>query len=132
MKRLTEATMSTPTELLDKVTRLKLILIQRATGGIEALTEFVQIRRELMAEPSIKGKLPGFLKYCTDLGEFWAHIKEKFSTYRERRAYIRDQFLPVITMLEGGAKTPSDPAISEALSKVDSEHVREAWQKALE
>jgi len=124
--------MNTPAELLEKVTRLKLILIQRATGGTEALTEFVQLRRELMAEPSIKGKLPGFLKYCTDLGEFWAHIKEKFSKYAERRAYLRDEFLPVITMLEGGAQTPSDPAISEALSKVDSEHIREAWQKALE
>lgn len=119
-------------DLLEKVERLKLILVQRATGGIEETSEFPKLRRELLAEPSIKGRLPGFLKYCTNLGEFWGHIKEKFSTYQARRDYLRDQFLPVITMLENGATTPSDSSISAALSKVDSEHVREAWQKALE
>jgi hypothetical protein len=124
--------MTDPHELLEKVERLKLILVQRATGGIEETSEYPKLRRELLAEPSIKGKLPGFLKYCTTLGEFWAHIKEKFSRYQERRDYLRDEFLSVITMLEGGSATPSDPAVSAALSTVDSEHVRDTWQKALE
>jgi hypothetical protein len=119
-------------DLLEKVERLKLILVQRATGEIEETSDYAKLRRELLAEPGIKGKLPGFLKFCTTLGEFWGHIQEKFRRYQERRVYLRDAFLPVIKMLEGGSATPSDPTISAALFKADSEHVREAWQKALE
>lgn len=124
--------MNNTNELLEKVERIKLILVQSATGGADQTDAFVKLRRELLNEPSIKSKLPGFLKFCTNLGEFWGHIKEKFSTYQARRDYLRDEFLPVLTLLEGGLGTPSDSTITETLAKVDSEHVREAWQKALE
>src|SRR5262249_34113349 len=110
--------MGDPHELLEKVERLKLILVQRATGELGDTTDYAKLRRELLGEATLKGKLPGFLKYCTTLGEFWAHIKEKFGRYQERRDFLRDEFLPVITMLEGGSATPSDSAISAALAKV--------------
>ena len=121
------ATVSNSNELLEKVERLKLILVQRATGGTDQTDVFVKLRRELLNDPSIKTKLPGFLKFCTNLGEFWGHIKEKFSTYQARRDFLRDEFLPVLTFLESGTGTPSDSTITAALDKVDSEHVREAW-----
>jgi hypothetical protein len=124
--------MTNPRELLEKVQRLKLILIEQATGGLADTSDYAKLREELLAEPSLKGKLPGFLKFCTNLGEFWSHIKEKFGRYQPRRDYLRAEFLPAITMLEAGTVAPSDPTISAALCKVDSEHVREAWQKALE
>ena len=96
-------------DLLEKVEGLKLILVQRATGGIEMTTEYTKLRRELLAEPSIKGKPPSFLKFCTTLGEFWAQIKEKFGRYQKRRDYLRDDFLPVITMLEWKSARKRDP-----------------------
>jgi len=65
------AAMEESRELLEKVERLKLILVQRATGGGQETSEFTRLRRDLLAQPSIKGKFPGFLKYCTNLGEFW-------------------------------------------------------------
>jgi hypothetical protein len=86
----------------------------------------------LLNEPSIKVKLPSFLRICSNLSEFWGHIKPKFGSYQERRDYLRDEFLPVITLLENTPGTPSDPTVTAALNKVDSEHVREAWHKALE
>jgi hypothetical protein len=124
--------MSNPNELLEKVERLKLILVQRATGGIDQTDAFVKVRRELLNEPITKAKMPGFLKFCTNLDEFWGHIKEKFSRYQERRDYLRDEFLPVIRMLESRTSTPSDPTTSAILANVDSDHVHEAWHKALE
>ncbi len=124
--------MTDPKELLEKIERLKLIFVQRATGGNEDTGDYFLIRRELLAEPSLNGKLPSFLKYCTNLGEFWGHIKEKFSSYQERRNHLKNEFLPVILMLENGPVAPSDSGNSSALSKVDSEHVRATWQKALD
>ena len=124
--------MSAPNELLEKVERLKMILLQRATGGAEHPDEFIRLRRELVNDAMVKTKLPRFLKVCSNLGEFWSHIKGKFPSYQERRDYLRDEFLPVLTLLESGPGTPSDSTITAALTKVDSEHVRDAWQKALE
>jgi hypothetical protein len=120
------------TELLDKVERLKLILVQRATGTVGDNGDYGKLRRELLAHPRLKGKLPGFLVYCTTLSEFWGHIKEKFATYQQRRNYLRDEFLPAISMLEGSTAHPSDVTATAILATVDSEHVREAWQKALD
>lgn len=118
-------------ELLEKIQRLKLVLVHRATGGGDTV-EYAHLRHELFKEPRIRDKLPGFLKYCTNSGEFWAHIKEKFPSYQERRTYIRDEFRPVIEVLESQSNAPADPAVSAALQKIDSEHVHEAWRKALE
>jgi hypothetical protein len=123
--------MSDASDLLEKVERLKLILIQRATGGPDQSDDFTKLRRELLNETTVKAKLPGFLRFCTNLGEFWGHIKGMFGTYQERRDFLRDEFLPVLTFLEGTG-TPSDSTITAALSKVDSGHVQDAWQKALE
>lgn len=122
--------MSDTSGLLEKIERLKLILNQRATGGPDQSEDFAKLRRELLREPAVKTKLPGFLKFCTNLDEFWGHIKEKFSTYQQRRDFLRDEFLPALTVLEG-TDTPSDSTITAALFKVDSEHVQDAWQKAL-
>jgi hypothetical protein len=129
--RWVETSMADYNELLERVERLKMFLVQHATGSREDDSEYVKLRRSLLAEPAIRGKLPSFLRYCTNLGEFWGHIKEKFGTYQERRNYLRDEFLLTITMLESGL-TPSDPSTSAALSNVDSDHVRDAWQKALD
>ena len=124
--------MSTSSELVEKLERLKMILVQRATGGEDHSDEYFDLRRELINEPAIKAKLPRFLKMCSNLGEFWSYIKGKFPSYQERRDYLRDEFFPVITMLEMGTLAPADSTISDALSQVDSEHVHEAWRKALD
>ncbi|MBL8822281.1 MAG: abortive infection family protein [Planctomycetia bacterium] len=122
----------TTTDLLQKIERLKLILVQRATGEGEQPEEYVKLRRELLNESKAKDKLPGFLSFCTTMAEFWSHIKGSFPSYQERRDYLRDQFFPVINKLESESTSPADQAITSVLTKVDSEHVREAWQKALE
>jgi hypothetical protein len=76
--------------------------------------------------------LPTFIRSCRDLDEFWGFIKPKFSTYAERRDYLRQEFDPTLSMLEAESVAPADSIVSAALSIVGSEYVQEAWQKALE
>src|SRR5262249_6449853 len=94
--------------------------------------EFVMLRRELLRDKRIGSKLPTFLKTCGTEHEFWAFIKGKFERYWERRDYLRDQFDPVLKMLEARSGAPGDQGVSEVLAAIDSAHVRDAWHKALE
>jgi hypothetical protein len=64
--------------------------------------------------------------------EFWSFIKPKFGTYAERREYLRNEFDPLLTMLESESRTPSDAAITATVQAVSSSYIQEAWHKALE
>jgi len=118
--------------LINSVELLKLLLVSRATGGIGDDNEYKCLRRELTASPRIAKILPRCVHVCRDLSEFWDFIKPKFGTYAERREYLRDEFDPLLTMLETEFRTPSDAAISATVQAVSSAFVQEAWQKALE
>lgn len=120
--------------LIINVETLKKILVARATGSSANNTEDIEyksLRHELLQNQRIGSKLPEFLRKCRELSEFWNFIKNKFSTYAERREYLREQFDPVLTFLEMASEMPSDTEISCRLARVDSEHIHEAWQKAL-
>jgi hypothetical protein len=121
-------------ELLTKVETLQNILVSRATGGAGQTDEpdYRLLRQDLTAIPSLAATLPRFVHTCRDLFQFWSFIKPKFSTYAERRQYIWDEFRPLLSSLEIATQRPSDAPVSQTLSKVDSAHVQEAWQKALE
>ena len=119
-------------ELLIKVERLKTMLVSRATGGDLDIAEFSALRRELLAEQRIASRLPAFLQVCRSEGEFWAFIKGKFATYQERRDYLRDQFDPALKLLEARSAAPADEGVADGLAAVDSDHVRDAWNKALD
>lgn len=124
--------MSEAPSQFDQVQRLKEILVLYATGDrTDARAEYKSLRREVLADPFLKSRLPNFVRDCSDLGEFWAFIKPMFSTYRERRDYLRREFLPLLKELEDRTLSPGSPAVTAALSKVDWEHVQDAWRKAL-
>lgn len=118
--------------LVNKVESLKLLLVSYATGGGGDDVEYKNLRRELTASPRIKKLLPRVVHVCRDLSEFWGFIKPMFGKYAERREYLRDEFDPVLTMLETESRTPSDAAITATVQGVSSTYIQEAWQKALE
>lgn len=100
--------MNTKRDLLIKVETLKNILVARATGQTSNTTpDYVELRNELIQNPEIRDHLPTFVVTCRSLQEFWEFIKSKFSTYSERRDYLRDEFAPVLRFLEFGTNIPS-------------------------
>jgi hypothetical protein len=121
-----------PDQLITKVESLKVMLISRAAGGVGNDIEYKNLRRELSANPRISKLLPRFILVCRDLSEFWGVIKSKFGSYDERRNYLRNEFDPLLTMLETESRTPSDAAITATVEAINSSYIQEAWQKALE
>ena len=114
------------------VIELKDGLTTHATGGAFDWARYQAIRTELMRASWAKGLLPDFLRKCRDLNDFWSFIKGEFAHYQERREFLRDEFDPLLTALEQDSLVPVDGVATNVLGKVDSAHVQDAWQKALD
>ena len=115
-----------------KVESLKIMLVSHATGSFGDNIGYKDLRHKLITSPHIAKLLPRFVQVCRDLPEFWNFIKTKFATYAERREFLRNEFDPVLTMLETMSHTPSDAAINSTMHAVSSTYIQETWQKALE
>lgn len=119
-------------DTLVKAERLKNLLISRATGSIVDESEYVRLRHELLKDPLAKNHLPRFVRACGSISEFWSFIQPKFKSYQERRGFLAEEFSRLLTKLEDATGSPAVNSSSEVLSVVDSEHVQEAWQKAMD
>ena len=110
---------------------MKHMLVATACGGDRVDGSYSDLRKSLIKSP-IGARLPRFIHTCRDLGEFWAFIQPKFRHYRERSAFLADEFAPLLDELERAELHPGLVPIQDTLAKVDSLHVRDAWQKALD
>jgi hypothetical protein len=122
-------------DLVTKVLHLRSLMSARATQDVYKYTveDYPEIRDDLLADPRFKNLVPQVVRRCRDLNDFWQFIRMEYGTYAERRAFIREQFEPLLTALEDESLgSPSDEAHSSILSKVNSAHVQATWQRALE
>lgn len=119
-------------ELLSRVEAFKDLLATYAQGGQVEESDYKHLRGELLYDARIGPQLPGFIRRCHTVREFWDYISRGRPSYASRRSHLQEQFNPVLTMLEAGTLMPADASITTALSVVDSEHVSAAWAKALE
>jgi hypothetical protein len=117
--------------LLQKVDALQEALVASATSDEGDTSVYAPLRQELMAIPTVKELLPDYVTRYRHLGQFWTFIKAEFATYADRRRFIWDSFAPLVAHLEEVRDYPSDAAITLGLSRLDANHVRILWQKAL-
>jgi len=120
--------------LAEQVESLQNILLSRATGGRGPTddADYRVLRAELLEHPMVNADLPGFVRTCRDLSQFWSFIKQKFGTYQERRDYVWEEFAAVLAKLESKGRSPADEAISETLRAFDADSVHALWVRALE
>jgi hypothetical protein len=101
-------------------------IVARATGG-KFESEYYRIsRNRLLDNESLVKLLPEWLKTKSTVDQFWIFIKGRYSTYHERREFLRSEFAPVLNYLKK-APSPLDESIV-----FDEEHIHRHWQKALE
>lgn len=84
----------------DRVSYLQNLLAARATGNAADPTEYLHLRHQLLNDQEIGQRLPSFVRQHGNLDSFWIWIKGKFSSYAERRAYLSEQFTPLLDSLE--------------------------------
>lgn len=117
---------------LERMEALKHMLVSRATGGDGNEVLYREARRELLEDKALAERMPRFVKTCRTADEFWQFIKEKFGSYAERRAWLRDEFDPLLTYLEEGARSPMSRTADLALQAMSEEAVHDVWRRMLE
>jgi len=123
---------SLPTEEIERVRMLEGILIESATGGSDDNEIYEFLRREFMASPTLRERLPAFVRTYRNLGSFWPFIKNEAGTYAERRQIIGEAFTPIFDYLEGFGASPMDDSASSHLRSFDPNGVHDVWMRALE
>lgn len=121
-------------DILNTLDNLSDILIDRATYYREAgkcEEKYKRIRKILFSDPRLKSNLPEFIIKCRDLDDFWEFIKNKFSHYKDRRSFIKEELVPLYNLLEP-TDYPCDGTISTTISCVSSSSIKDSWEKALE
>ena len=89
-------------DLYNKVEMFQNLLIEVATGGSPAVNEddFKRLRQELFEKEDVKDKVPTFIVTNRTVAQFWQFIKNKFSTYAERRTFIWEEFSKLLVYAE--------------------------------
>jgi adenylate kinase family enzyme len=118
--------------LHERVETFQNLLISLATQDRGPDADYATLRLELLGYQDISERLPSFLRTCRSPEQFWQFIKHKFAHYQERRAFIWDSFRPALEYLEALDRAPASGITTEVLTRVDSEHVKLAWKRALE
>ena len=80
------------------------ILLRRSTGGEFKQadeSDYQRMRKYFLTNNSTKNYVPGFVVRNRELGAFWNFIKSKFSTYKERRVFIYEEFTQLFDVVEG-------------------------------
>jgi hypothetical protein len=119
-------------ELYNEAEALQNLLVAQATGGHEDGNEYLRLRQVLLSQPAIEAQLPHFLRTCRSLFQFWEFIKYKFRHYADRRAFVWNEFRPLLELLERGGPAPSDEAVGEGLVVLEAAGVQAVWSKALD
>ncbi len=88
---------------IKRIESVENMLLAIATGQQADDGLYKTLRDELIRDEFIKPFLPRLVTTNRSLAEFWAYIKSKFSTYRERREYIWGEFKPLLDGLEEGS-----------------------------
>src|SRR5690349_20604757 len=108
-------------------------LVLVSTGGTFPGEDarYKELRRDLMRDPALSGKLPQFIKENRDLFQFWEFIKHSIGGYAPRRRFLWDAFNPLIAEAERTARSPASAVIDGRLSALSADAVESAWTKAL-
>jgi hypothetical protein len=120
-------------ELLEKLETFQNMLISysRYESAKVDPAEFKSLRDQLLGDPTIKERLPRFVRTHRDFTQFWGFIKLQSQSYEGRRQYICSEFAPLLDFVEHSG-SPVDEAVSKILSRFDTEHVHQVWARALE
>jgi hypothetical protein len=106
-------------------------------GGDEA--RYTVLRRQLMQERRLFSLIPDFVKSDTTLQEVRQRSQRldgstgsQVTPYAVRRQWIITEFQPLLDVLQRPQLSSVEEVLAESLSTVDSTHVRNTWDKAIE
>ncbi len=127
------STVTDSSRLFALVEELRQLCEQRGTGQLsdEEGARYTGLRTTVMTNPLAANRIPPFLLDCRTPWDLWGVLKAKSGTYDGRRAFLREEFGPLLRFLESSDATRAVDVSAAFLERLDSDHVRRAWQGAL-
>lgn len=97
------------TELIDILDEYKMGLLSKATDGTIDDKFYIQIRKSLLENISIKERIPQFIKNCRTADEFRRYMQNESDNYAGRRKLITDSINSLIEYVEEQFDEEDDP-----------------------
>ena len=119
------------TDDYERANALVRLLIDCATGASPVEDDFTDLRTYFVQHPDWSPLLPRWFASKRSLNQFWGYIKNKFSTYAERRTYLGDEFDPLLSRLEVGMVSPAEEDIEDGLKAFSSDEVNRSWRRVV-
>lgn len=119
-------------EQLADIDRFIINLRGRVTSDpVEPGFNYHSERQKLLSNNLTKAYVPAFINTCRTDDMLWSYMKQKFATYAERRMYINNEFLPMISYFEA-LQFNDTPIQVETLLEVgkEFEYIQIYWEKA--
>ena len=107
------------------------VLIDRATGSSPSEQDFFDLRRYFVEHPDWSPLLPKWFPPKRSLNQFWSFIQSRYPKYAERRAYLWEEFNPLLSRLETGSVNPAEDDIEVGLKAFSSEEVNRSWRRMI-
>jgi hypothetical protein len=114
-------------DLRKALERFEQASINQATWSNPSYEEWEAAREEVLSQPELLPVLPNWVSSCRSGSQFWQFIKAQSPTYDGRRQFIWDGLAPTFKRIEFGATEPTDQSLEDALSRISSSAIAEAW-----
>lgn len=120
-------------ELKRRIESMEQICLDMATYKKNSSYEqYEAARGELMSNIAVLRYLPKWLIECRAGSHFWQFIKEKFSTYEERRKFLWEEFAATHKGIERIGIDATADSVADILTNCNSDSVHDAWRKCIE
>lgn len=103
-----------------------------ATGGEFSYEKYESERQKILTYPELKTLIPDWLIECRYGQQYWKFISTKFSTYAERKVYLRQQFDEMIDAINLGVARPISITIDLSLKVLNQEQITNLWKKIID
>lgn len=104
------------------------LLIDRATGAMPDDGDFMALRSYFLEHGDYAGKLPRWFQSTRSLNQFWQFIKNRYSTYAERREFLWGEFEGLLSACESNENISAENEISNVLTSFDALTVGRTWR----
>ena len=104
------------------------LLIDRATGGNGEDSDLLELRAYFLEHDRYSTLLPRWFPSKRSLNQFWQFIKNRFSTYADRREFLWNEFEPLLSACETDEGITAENEISSVLSGFDAKTVGRTWR----
>jgi hypothetical protein len=97
--------------------------------------DFRQARDRMLKDPVARRLAPAFIARCSTPDLLWGYLRSKASgsgSWAARRGVMHDAVDPILDALAGASVGPTDDLVSGAVTRLNSESVRDAWTRAVE